>query len=277
MYIFIERFNEDVKKKEYIFGRGPETPYYILTLKININNYKVIIFQDHSLIFEEYKEGLTAAKHCAFEVLLKSDPDAFSRKEVTMVHYKHDRPNGKPWVKDTEIELNKNLNEFLLGVTHKDKNSKLESANNYIRQFKQEEIKQVENIELYPTERDQLIKARIGQTSFKKALMVMQKKCSLCGVTDIRFLIASHIKPWSKSSDAERMDINNGLLLCPNHDWLFDKGYITFSEEGFIILSSELTEETKLFLNVNIELKLSLNTDQKVYMKWHRDNVFINS
>ncbi len=273
----IDRFHEGVKRKEFIFGRGPETPYYILTLKISMNNYKVIILQEHSLIFEEYEEGLTAAKNCAFEVLLKLDPDAFRREKVTMVHYKHDRPNGKPWVKDTEIELNKNLNEFILSLTNKGENSKIESVNNYRQRFKQEESTQVEDIELNQTEREQLIKARIGQTSFKKALIIMQKKCSLCGVSDNRFLIASHIKPWSKSSDAERMDINNGLLLCPNHDWLFDKGYITFSEEGFIILSTELTEETKLFLNVNKEIWLSLNTDQKVYIKWHRDNVFINS
>ncbi|MGD7009486.1 HNH endonuclease [Metabacillus sp. 84] len=277
MAIFIDRFHEGVKRKEYIFGRGPETLYYILTFKISISNYKVIILQNHSLIVEEYEEGLTAAKHSAFEALLKLDPDAFNRKEVTMVHYKHDRPNGKPWVKDTENELNKNLNKFLLGVTNKDDDSKLNTANKYIQQFKQEESKDVENIQLNQTERDQLIKARIGQTSFKTALVVMQKKCSLCGVSDIRFLIASHIKPWSKSTDAERMDINNGLLLCPNHDFLFDKGYITFSEGGFIILSSELSEETKLFFNVNKDIGLSLNTDQKEYMKWHKENVFINS
>jgi predicted restriction endonuclease len=46
------------------------------------------------------------------------------------------------------------------------------------------------------------------------------------------FLIASHVKPWSESNHQERLDVNNGLLHCPNHDDLFDKGYISFIKMG---------------------------------------------
>ncbi|MFP9126793.1 HNH endonuclease [Niallia sp. BSM11] len=68
------------------------------------------------------------------------------------------------------------------------------------------------------TEKDSVVKARIGQSIFKKALLAVGKKCKLCGVSDERFLVARHIKPWNQSINQEWLDVNNGLLLCPNHD-----------------------------------------------------------
>lgn len=108
------------------------------------------------------------------------------------------------------------------------------------------------------TEKEQVIKSRIGQSAFKKSLLAIEKKCRLCGVTDERFLVASHIKPWSQSNNQERIDVNNGLLLCPNHDSLFDKVYISFDEEGTILISDSLDELTKVFLNVNDTMYIEL-------------------
>ncbi|MDQ7864888.1 HNH endonuclease signature motif containing protein [Peribacillus frigoritolerans] len=101
------------------------------------------------------------------------------------------------------------------------------------------------NVDVLDTEKESIIKARIGQSSFKSALLYEEKKCKLCGVTDSRFLIASHIKPWSQSNNYERLDKNNGLLLCPNHDALFDKGYISFKEDGSIFDIYELGSSIK--------------------------------
>ncbi len=129
-----------------------------------------------------------------------------------------------------------------------------------------------EIIEILETEREQVIKARIGQSTFKRDLVNIQKKCSLCGVSDERFLVASHIKPWSQSNHQERLDINNGLLLCPNHDSLFDKGYISFSEDGGILISDSLDEATRTFLNINENMKVSMNEVRQQYMQWHREN-----
>ena len=50
-------------------------------------------------------------------------------------------------------------------------------------------------------------------------------KCCLCGVDDDALLVASHIKPWAKSDEHEKLDLDNGLLLCPNHDKLFDLAF----------------------------------------------------
>ncbi|PGC47390.1 HNH endonuclease [Bacillus toyonensis] len=124
------------------------------------------------------------------------------------------------------------------------------------------------------TEKEQIIKSRIGHSIFKKNLLKNEKKCKLCGVSDKRFLIASHIKPWSKSNHKERLDINNGLLLCPNHDALFDKGYISFGDDGEILISASLDESLKIFLNVNDKLQIQMNEMQRQYMKWHREIEF---
>ncbi|WP_255290808.1 HNH endonuclease [Bacillus cereus] len=129
-------------------------------------------------------------------------------------------------------------------------------------------------IVLDKTEKESVIKARIGQSIFKKALLAVEKKCKLCGVSDERFLVASHIKPWSQSNHKERLDVNNGLLLCPNHDALFDKGYISFNEDGRILISESLDESTKVFLNINDTMKIRMNNSQQQYMKWHRENIF---
>ncbi len=144
-----------------------------------------------------------------------------------------------------------------------------------------ENIKQIENelnsiITLEETEKETIIKSRIGQSAFKKALLTFEKKCRLCGVRDERFLVASHIKPWSESNDQERLDVDNGLLLCPNHDALFDKRYITFDETGKILIKKSLDTTTKMFLNINDTMRINLNERQLIYMKWHREKFLKN-
>lgn len=133
---------------------------------------------------------------------------------------------------------------------------------------------ETEKFEITETEKEQVVKSRIGQSAFKKALLDIEKKCKLCDVSDERFLVASHIKPWSQSSNQERLDVNNGLLLCPNHDALFDKGYISFDDDGTILISDSLDEVTKVFLNINETMNISISGNQQQYMEWHQVNIF---
>jgi putative restriction endonuclease len=130
------------------------------------------------------------------------------------------------------------------------------------------------SVVLDKTEKELIIKARIGQSIFKKVLLNKEAKCKICGVSDSRFLVASHIKPWSKSNNQERIDVNNGLLLCPNHDSLFDKGYISFNEYGKIMISPSLDEVTKVFMNINETINIDITEPQHVFMNWHRENIF---
>lgn len=130
------------------------------------------------------------------------------------------------------------------------------------------------SIVLDKTEKDLVVKARIGQSIFKRTLLAVEKKCGLCGVSDERLLVASHIKPWSQSNNQERLDVNNGLLLCPNHDALFDKGYISFDKDGLILISKSLDKYSKLFLNINETMNIRMKESQQKYIKWHRENKF---
>jgi len=64
------------------------------------------------------------------------------------------------------------------------------------------------------------------------------------------------------------------LLLCPNHDALFDKRYISFDETGKIMVKQSLEATTKMFLNINDTMRIKLNERQQNYMKWHREKFF---
>lgn len=123
-------------------------------------------------------------------------------------------------------------------------------------------------------EYEALCKARVNHSVFRSQLINKYKKCCLCGVTNEHLLIASHIKPWAESTGAEKTDINNGLLLCPNHDKLFDNGFITFEESGDIKISGRLSENDCVFMNVNNNMHINMNESMRVYMAYHRNVVF---
>lgn len=77
------------------------------------------------------------------------------------------------------------------------------------------------------TEILKVVKQRCGQNKFREKLKEKFSTCALCGINN-EHSIASHIKPWSVSTPKERLDVDNGLLLCPNHDYLFDGGFHYF-------------------------------------------------
>lgn len=105
-------------------------------------------------------------------------------------------------------------------------------------------------------------------------LLKRYSSCCLCNVNDKNFLVASHIKPWAKSNSEEKLDVNNGLLLCPNHDKLFDGGWISFNDDGHILISDELKSNDKIFMNVMDDMKIILTEKNKQYLQYHRDSVF---
>jgi len=121
------------------------------------------------------------------------------------------------------------------------------------------------------TEMEQLIKSRIGQSSFRKMLLRRDQKCVICGISYDAFLIASHIKPWSQSTHNERLYPNNGLLLCTIHDTLFDKGYISFIDTGSILISPNLDLSLQKAYNVTSNTRIVLSSQQVSYMTSHRE------
>ena len=135
-------------------------------------------------------------------------------------------------------------------------------------------LKNIENSDLIGDERETIIKARIGHSEFKELLMSEKQCCPICGLNNPSLLIASHIKPWSKSDSKEKVDKDNGILFCPNHDYLFDKGLISFTDEGKLLISSLLNQNDKTILGLNENIKLNLSEKKKKYLEWHRENIY---
>lgn len=128
------------------------------------------------------------------------------------------------------------------------------------------------------TERDSLIKSRVGQGAFRTTLLEKYKgSCVVTGITLKNLLIASHIKPWAVSSNVERLSSENGLLLSANYDRLFDCGLISFDDNRKIIVSRYVDEANKkrLHLTDEVTANIFISTEMKHNLEYHRDVVFL--
>ncbi|MHB1512349.1 MAG: HNH endonuclease [Acidiferrobacter sp.] len=130
------------------------------------------------------------------------------------------------------------------------------------------------NPKLSATDRMQLAKARLGQGRFRDGLLDYWTRCcvTLCPLHMV--LRASHIKPWSKSSNRERLDMFNGLLLSPNADVLFDKGLISFKDSGEMLISPQVSHETLQALIGKTEVKIDVTARHAKYLAYHRKHRF---
>lgn len=126
------------------------------------------------------------------------------------------------------------------------------------------------------TEKEMLIKARIGQGYFRENLIKKYGKCIITGIEDKRLLLASHIKPWRSSTNAERLSSENGLLLSPLYDKLFDIGLISFDKDMRVLISNELRQEDicKLHLDRAVRYIQSPSAALQRNMEYHRDVIF---
>jgi hypothetical protein len=126
-----------------------------------------------------------------------------------------------------------------------------------------------------PTTKQQLINARRGQGVFKSNVRRNENQCRVTGIADHRFLIASHIKPWSKCNDEEKLDGCNGLLLSPHVDRLFDRGLMSFQNEGGILISKHMPAEILERWGLNARSQGgAFKEPQCVYLDFHRSKVF---
>ena len=162
-------------------------------------------------------------------------------------------------------ENNSNSYQILIGSTNKNISENSDSG----------VIKIEQRNDIGETEKLRLIKSRVGQGVYRKNLIKVEDKCRVTGLSDSNYLIASHIKPWGHSDDNEKLDGNNGLLLSPHIDKLFDNGYISFSNDGNMLISTRLNTDVLTTWNINKVLNIgSFNRKQKVYLEYHRTNIF---
>lgn len=122
--------------------------------------------------------------------------------------------------------------------------------------------------------REALIEARRGQGGFRtQVLSHWEGRCVVAGFQNSRFLVASHIKPWSLANDQERLDPFNGFALTANLDRAFDQGFITFDSDGAIAISSTLPDHDEI--GIHFDLSVSLDQKHQPYLDFHREHVFL--
>jgi len=137
-----------------------------------------------------------------------------------------------------------------------------------------------EDAHIPETTRSALVLARRGQGLFKRQVMRIERACRITRVDRVEHLRASHCKPWRDSDNEERLDGENGLLLTPNADHLFDRGYISFANNGDVLISPVAHRQSLEKMGLSTAQKINVgafSAGQAGYLEFHRDMVFLRS
>jgi len=133
----------------------------------------------------------------------------------------------------------------------------------------------IRDVSLKETVKVNLIMARIGQGTFRKRVMFFEPDCRVTGVSSKELLIASHIKPWSVSTNDERLNGQNGLFLSPHVDKLFENGFISFDDSARILISPLLDQKVlEKWGLINLKARRKFDLEQKHFMRYHREEKF---
>lgn len=125
------------------------------------------------------------------------------------------------------------------------------------------------------TTRHQLVAARAGQGWFRSECMKIFPSCPLTGISFTALLRASHIKPWRAcQSGFERLDPFNGIMLAVHIDVLFDKGYISFTNSGELLISVELDKDLLQQMKISVTKVPAFSANAHKYLEWHREKLF---
>lgn len=172
-------------------------------------------------------------------------------------------------------DIDESLGELIFSLI-KEQNADIEFDINFLEEELErtrtfvEDIRFCENIESI-TERESLIKSRLGHGQFRREVEIIEPICRVTGLDKKEFLIASHIKSWKESNNQERLDGSNGLLLSPHIDKLFDRHWISFKKDGTLIWKSA---KAKFALDKwgikECKIVKPFSTKQDFYMKHHR-------
>lgn len=147
-----------------------------------------------------------------------------------------------------------------------------------LNSIEKKEIEKIESSNKSENKKIQLTKARVGQGKYRVKLLEDMPYCPFTKINDERLLIASHIKPWSVSEDNEKLDYNNGFIFSPTYDALFDKGLITFENNGNLIVSEFITPMNQkrlgIYTGMNTDINRFINDKREKYLAYHRINVY---
>lgn len=138
-----------------------------------------------------------------------------------------------------------------------------------------DEISILRDPRLSTSEKHALIVARRGEGVFRERVLALEPRCRVTGVDDPDCLIASHVKPWNESSNLERLSENNGLMLAPHVDHLLSHGFISFMDNGDILLSPSCPAEVLAAWGITATLNVGpFQLGQRPYLAYHRAYCF---
>jgi len=219
-----------------------------------------------SVRFQELKEPLRPKEHAS--------------KLAAVLPKKHsplrDSGDGNQGIYLAAISeaMAKKLEELLTGQVERVVESIVETSGGALNDDAAEERIQ-RRTDIGPTVKKTLINARRGQGVFRERLERIESKCRVTGLLDRRHLRASHVKPWCECDDQEKLDGFNGLLLSPHVDHLFDRGHISFSNSGELLLSKDLNPLVLKGWGIVVPQNVgAFSPEQCRYLEHHRSHVF---
>jgi len=213
-------------------------------------------------------------------------------REVLPDRYSPLQPNGNGIQSIYLTELSEEFTEVLGGLIGEEARSLIAAAEAYAAvendrivtgdELDVWESRIEQQVETDPsvneTDREAIVRARRGQGLFKQRVMRIETHCRITGVDNPSYLLASHCKPWRDSSNEERLNGENGLLLTPSIDLLFDRGFIGFEDSGNLIISpvahkpslQRMGLETKRITNVG-----TFTNGQRQFLEFHRNAILL--
>ena len=222
--------------------RGSRTPHLFIRISPRVKNTTQPFIYCGRLKYVEYVEGTSKPVHIIFQNI--DYQDETENKDLLEVYFwKPDKIGGSSRFKITNRE-----------VVSEDRKRKLKEPN--------------------VTERSGLVTSRVGQGYYRQ--QIIEKWEGKCPVTQselLKVLISSHIVPWSECNDKERLDVENGILLSPNVDSLFDKHLISFSDNGQMIVSDKLSNEELKRLGIPMGVTIKVTEGMKKYLQRHRERL----
>lgn len=147
-------------------------------------------------------------------------------------------------------------------------------------EWEEHQIEQVRLAVEGETERRALVLSRLGQGLFRARVAAIEKRCRVTGVSQLEYLRASHTKPWRDATNEERLDGENGLLLTPDIDHLFDRGFISFESSGKVLVSPVANTAAMQKMGITRDMLQNVgafSTGQRQYLEWHRENIFLEA
>jgi len=222
--------------------KGSRIPYLFIRITPKIKNITQPFIYCGRLKYVKYIEGTFKPVHIIFQNI--DYQDETNNKELLEIYFwKPHKIGGSSQFKIEEED-----------IISDDRRRKLKKPN--------------------VTERSGLVTSRVGQGYYRQQIIEKwERRCPVTKSELLEILISSHIVSWSECNNQERLDVENGILLSPNVDSLFDKHLISFNDNGQMLISSKLSLEELNRLGIPSKVGINVSEGMKKYLKIHREKL----